>query len=334
MAEEISAAARLRAAFAAFDIDGSGTLTAAELAAALTRKGGGDALSEEDAREIIEFADANGDGVLSIDEFVKLMSGLDAVPTGLVDFSDLAGPNGNVCIPDTAKRAITLDQLTVLVRHTRRRIEGGETWPVKRYVSGAMIDSIVSDPKEVNLYDLDRFVVRPATKPYQCAMVELMAEGEQPPDYFVSHFWGHSIVATLACLEVHSSDRGLERQFGSVDACYFLQNDHPHYLGGRSPRYWICAFANNQVSATSPRVRCLPIVAAFLSFGSRVLLGPSPLPPNSISSPPKSQTTSTRPHSFARCASHEAPSQSSTIRASSLTASGASSNCTRRLWAA
>ena len=54
-------------------------------------------------------------------------------------------------------------------------------------------------------YDLDRFVVRPATKPFQCSVVELMAEGEQPPDYFVSHFWGHSIISTLACLEVHSS---------------------------------------------------------------------------------------------------------------------------------
>lgn len=246
MADEIAKAAALRAAFAAFDTDGSGTLTAAELAAALTRKGGGNPLGEEDARELIESVDANGDGVLSIDEFTKLMSGLDDAPTALVDFSDLAGPNGNVSIADTAKRAITLDQLTVLVAHTRRRIEGGETWPVKRFVSGAMVDAIVSDAKDVNLYDLDRFVVRPATKPYQCALVELMAEGEQPPDYFVSHYWGHSIIATLACLEVHSSDRGLERQFGSVDACYFLMEGHPHYLGGRSPRYWICAFANNQ----------------------------------------------------------------------------------------
>ena len=246
MAEKIAAAAALRAAFAAFDTDGSGTLTAAELAEALTRKGGGNPLGEDDARELIQSVDANGDGVLSIDEFTKLMSGLDNAPTAVVDFSDLVGPNGNVSIADTAKRAITLDQLTVLVAHVRRRIEGGETWPVKRFVSGAMVDAVVSDAKDANLYDLDRFVVRPATKPYQCAMVELMAEGEQPPDYFVSHFWGHSIVATLACLEVHSSDRGLERQVGFVDASYFFTKEHPNYLGGRSPRYWICAFANNQ----------------------------------------------------------------------------------------
>lgn len=54
----------LRAAFAVFDKDGSGSLSAEELKAVLTRPGGGAALSDEEVRAIIDEFDANGDGEL------------------------------------------------------------------------------------------------------------------------------------------------------------------------------------------------------------------------------------------------------------------------------
>ena len=62
----------LENAFAVFDIDKSGTLSAAELKDILTREGN-NTLSEADAQEIINKADTNGDGQLDISEFIQLM---------------------------------------------------------------------------------------------------------------------------------------------------------------------------------------------------------------------------------------------------------------------
>ena len=66
----------VRKAFALFDTDGSGTLTAEECLAILTRGASEEekemmGMSVEDAQEIIDDFDTNGDGVLSIDEFAE-----------------------------------------------------------------------------------------------------------------------------------------------------------------------------------------------------------------------------------------------------------------------
>ena len=53
------------AAFNVFDSDGSGALSVDELREALTRPGGGNALSDADLQAIIDEFDANGDGVRS-----------------------------------------------------------------------------------------------------------------------------------------------------------------------------------------------------------------------------------------------------------------------------
>ncbi len=66
--------ASLRAAFAAFDADGSGALDAAELTAILTRSGGGGPLSEAEAQEFICRFDVNGDGVLQVDELIAALT--------------------------------------------------------------------------------------------------------------------------------------------------------------------------------------------------------------------------------------------------------------------
>ena len=76
---------------------------------------------------------------------------------------------------------------------------------------GQWLEVELTDPAKVNLYDLDKWVIRscaplllaavarrshlhacatrPATKGRQCSLVEVMATGPQPPDYFVSHWW-------------------------------------------------------------------------------------------------------------------------------------------------
>ena len=51
------------------------------------------------------------------------------------------------------------------------------------------------------------------------------------------------------CLEQHSAERGLESSVGFVNG--EEKNPHPLYLGGSSPRYWVCAFANRQYDLAS-----------------------------------------------------------------------------------
>mmetsp|Transcript_124186 Transcript_124186/g.277078 ORF Transcript_124186/g.277078 Transcript_124186/m.277078 type:complete len:729 (+) Transcript_124186:23-2209(+) len=145
-----------------------------------------------------------------------------------VDFGDLLGPGmmSGCVIADAAKRAITLQQLNRLAEHIRRRFEGGEVWAVKRKSSDCseMIDVKIKSPGEVNLYDVKEHVILPSTRPRKCSMVELMASKEQPPLFFVSHFWGDSVLRFLACLKQHAQDQELE---------------------GEGACYWVCAHANN-----------------------------------------------------------------------------------------
>ena len=92
---------RLRKAFGAFDVDGSGTLSAKEFQQLLTRTGGM-ALTEEDAEEII-FEFAEGDE-LSIDEFIAAMASLKDTGQEI-----------------KATSAIESDELFVVVGHIRGR---------------------------------------------------------------------------------------------------------------------------------------------------------------------------------------------------------------------
>ncbi|CAD0010667.1 unnamed protein product [Aureobasidium pullulans] len=62
----------LRAAFAVFDRDGSGTISAEELRNVM--KSIGENLSDAEIDEMIKEADANGDGNIDYDEFAKIMS--------------------------------------------------------------------------------------------------------------------------------------------------------------------------------------------------------------------------------------------------------------------
>ena len=66
---------KLEAAFAVFDEDGSGQLSSDEVLKVLTRMtGSGSELTEEDAKDFIKQFDRNGDGLLSINEFITAMN--------------------------------------------------------------------------------------------------------------------------------------------------------------------------------------------------------------------------------------------------------------------
>ena len=66
-------------------------------------------------------------------------------------FSDLMGSNGGCSIPETAERAITLDQLRLIEAHVTSRLEHGP-WEVTRCVGGKWLKQPLSAPEEVNLY--------------------------------------------------------------------------------------------------------------------------------------------------------------------------------------
>ncbi|KAI0241602.1 hypothetical protein L0F63_005326 [Massospora cicadina] len=60
-----------KAAFAAFDKDNTGNISADDIARVLMSVN--ETISESEIREIIKYADVSGDGLINYEEFVKLM---------------------------------------------------------------------------------------------------------------------------------------------------------------------------------------------------------------------------------------------------------------------
>eukprot|EP00913_Durusdinium_trenchii_P029355 g27520.t1 len=74
-------------------------------------------------------------------------------------------------------------------------------------------------------YDVVHHFVRPLTAQKRCSYVELIADGPQPAQWFVSHWWGEPVLQFTACVEKHAAHRGLAE---------------------KAAAYWVCAYANNQ----------------------------------------------------------------------------------------
>ena len=92
-------------------------------------------------------------------------------------------------IPKTEERTISLAQLETIAVHIERRLGAGEVWMVSRPGEGEWWkrkDYELREPLEATLYDVCDHVIKPATRPFHCSLVELMADGAQRPDYFVS----------------------------------------------------------------------------------------------------------------------------------------------------
>jgi len=82
-----------------------------------------------------------------------------------------------------------------------------------------------------------------STGAWQCAFVEVLALADQPPRWFVSHWWGEPVVHFAACLRLHAATRlgTVLSQTGLDDGsgCRQMEADED------SP-YWVCAYANRQ----------------------------------------------------------------------------------------
>ena len=129
------------------------------------------------AARVAGMMDGDSDGAVSMADFTARFGLFLAVETG----QSFTGIKREKCcrIPDTALRAIELEQLQAVVRHMEHRLEL-EEWVD---FQGAVLHG-----DTVTLYDMVNYVILPATAADQCSMVELMtAAEEQPPDYFCSH---------------------------------------------------------------------------------------------------------------------------------------------------
>eukprot|EP00930_Biecheleria_cincta_P045550 TRINITY_DN31393_c0_g1_i1.p1 TRINITY_DN31393_c0_g1~~TRINITY_DN31393_c0_g1_i1.p1 ORF type:complete len:1146 (-),score=148.99 TRINITY_DN31393_c0_g1_i1:126-3563(-) len=76
----------------------------------------------------------------------------------------------------------------------------------------------------MNLYHANDWIIKPATKEANCSMVELLTHRAQPPEWFVSHWWGDTITSCVRCVARHGQIRALPG----------------------TAAYWICAYANRQ----------------------------------------------------------------------------------------
>ena len=141
-----------------------------------------------------------------------------------LDFSELG--TQKTPIQKTELRAMTLDQLQQLIDFIDRyadkkgflRDSNGQPWldwegkPLHK--------------DRINLYDVTKYIIKPATAEQKCSYVELVAPAgttSQEPKWFVSHWWGEPVKDFFKALKEHARVRKLKK----TDA------------------YWVCAYANN-----------------------------------------------------------------------------------------
>ena len=97
---------------------------------------------------------------------------------------------------------MTLSQMRRVGEHIRRRC-AAERWTGWRPSTEATRDvswvagcvpapgkwgEVWLAPAMVNLYDLDDYMIRPATAAHRCSWVDLLTDDEQPPTFFCSHW--------------------------------------------------------------------------------------------------------------------------------------------------
>jgi len=145
----------------------------------------------------IESADLAADLIRVKQRYAALVGGLDVganepnsewaalVSSGV--FHDLLLTPG-CTIPETENRAITLSQLEQLDSHLVKRLSGGASWTVSRFMQGDLVKQQLSSPDEATLYDVNEHILLPCTSVRCCSFVEILAASTQKPDWFVSHW--------------------------------------------------------------------------------------------------------------------------------------------------
>jgi hypothetical protein len=152
-------------------------------------------------------------------------------------FGALRPEGGGCLVPEAAARAITLAQLERVLA-LAEQLCAAEGWTDAR--TGAPMDPerlnlyhvtehLIKpmDPERLNLYHVTEHLIKPATEAARCSLVELLAEGAQPPDVFVSHWRGEPVADFVACLRQYCEDMELDAQ---------------------TTRFWVCAFALNRTT--------------------------------------------------------------------------------------
>jgi len=148
-------------------------------------------------------------------------------------------------VPDTASRAMTLQQVLDLVALVEEVLANCVLVDTNPYspIRGQRITM-----ENTTMYHMSSFFVEPLTKPFKCSFNELVAVAAQWPRWFVSHWWGERTVDTTRMLQWHAKCHGLEN----------------------STTYWICTYANNQHDVSGELgggVMESPFVRAILSDG-------------------------------------------------------------------
>ncbi len=220
--------------FSVIDVDGSGQLSIDELRQFFKRS----PLDSDKIEALLASMDADGSGDISRDEWRRCFHAAGFDGSGVVGQSSqgfgvllsLVKPNFAVTtklgklhggraplhIEQPELRGITLLQLRQLWVHVNERCVR-EGW---MDVHGELLE-----PTSINMYELQRYVLKPCTMTCQCSYVERCSEVAIQPSWTVLHWWGDTFHDLLLCLERHSRDRGVSEESAS---------------------YWIAAFALNQ----------------------------------------------------------------------------------------
>ena len=183
--------------------------------------------------------------------------------------------DGGCKIELTEERAISLVQLEAVWANIERRCEK-EKWeggrPDGTDAEGKVKwKTVALTPESVNLYDADKYLIKPVTVARRCSLVEVLAAGPQPPDWFVSHFWGEPIKEFVACIKRHSADRLLGFDMKGKPAQPVVHtNDFPRFeYEVKAPGlYWV-----RSAALPSPPLHCRTRLAPILlspSAGLRV----------------------------------------------------------------
>ena len=231
------------ALFSIIDVDGSGSISLGEVRRYFEKASFFDPVKIE---ELFALLDADGSGSISREEWRRgfYKAGFDGsggvvgqTPAGFAVLQELVSPSTisnaalvelhlnrpPVRIPRSEERGMTLPQLRQLWAHVSDRCPR-EGW---MNVHGELLE-----PKTVTMYEVVRYVIKPATVQYRCSYVERCLGDREPipPTWTVIHWWDDTLLNLLLCIEQHATDRGVSEE---------------------SSAYWIAAFALNQHDPTS-----------------------------------------------------------------------------------
>ena len=145
-------------------------------------------------------------------------------------------------IPDTERRGMQLQQLLAIIAFIEKHAD--ERGVLPRWVDW---NGAANHTDSLNLYDLVKYVVNPATAPYKCSFVELVAPPgttAQTPRWFVSHWWGEPVKDFIKAVEYHARQRFAPRgEFKCEGGTYWEKPEH-EIVGepaDADATYWVCA---------------------------------------------------------------------------------------------